>query len=172
MSKETKSEARGPDAPGAGKSAPKLFEKGGLLDPEDRCSGLPELLRRVAALGFSGLFTTEAAIRGALGDTVPREWVDFLSEQSERTRHELVDRLAEEFGRVLGDVDLAKLTEQLLAGRTIEVKAEIRLGPRDDDADLEAGRHRGAAPASGAPASRTQKSGRRKKAPTGETRER
>ena len=105
---------------------------------DDRAGGVPDIFRKMMALGFSGLFTTEAAIRGALGDTVPREWVDFLGEQSERTRAEFTNRLAEEFGRVLEEVDLVQLAEQLLEGRTVEVKAQIRLLP-DDDANADSG---------------------------------
>ena len=52
---------------------------------------LQELLRRAIALGFSGLFTTEATIRGALGDTVPKEWVDFASEQGEDSNRSQFD---------------------------------------------------------------------------------
>jgi hypothetical protein len=95
--------------------------------------GIPDIFRRVMTLGLSGLFTTEAAIRGALGDSVPREWVDFVSEQSERTRADFTQRLAEEFGKILEDVDVLELAEQLLEGRTLEVKAEFKLGPRRTD---------------------------------------
>jgi hypothetical protein len=104
---------------------------------DDRSGGIPDIFRRMMALGFSGLFTTEAAIRGALGDTVPREWVDFVTDQSERTRAELTQRFAEEFGRMLEKVDVVELAEQLLEGRTIEVKAQFRLGPRDADDSAE-----------------------------------
>jgi hypothetical protein len=106
------------------------FDDEGEAMPGERGRVLPDLLRRMMALGLSGFFTTEAAIRGALGETVPREWIDFLSEQSSRTREELAKRLAAEFARVLEDVDLVELAEELLADRTIEVKAEIRLGRR------------------------------------------
>ena len=99
--------------------------------PDERAGGLPELLRRIMTVGFSGLFTTEAAIRGALGETVPREWVDFIAEQSERTRNEFITRLAHEFAHVLKSVDIVELAEQLLEGRTVEVNAEIRLRPRE-----------------------------------------
>jgi hypothetical protein len=100
-------------------------------DTESQTSGLPDVFRKMMAMGLSGLFTTEAAVRGALGDSVPREWVDFVSEQSERTREEFAQRLAREFARILEGVDLVELADQLLEGRTIEVKAEFRLGPRD-----------------------------------------
>ncbi len=105
----------------------------GLLDApsDERASGLPDLLRRLMTVGFTGLFTTEAAIRSALGDTVPQEWVDFIADQSERTRDEFISRLAQEFARVLESVDLVGLAEQMLEGRTLEVNAQFRLQPRD-----------------------------------------
>ena len=97
----------------------------------DGLSGVPEIIRRFAALGLSGFFTTESALRKALGDTVPKEWVDFASEQGERTRHELFDRIAVEIGRVLEGVEPSEIVERLLEGRTIEVNATIRLGARE-----------------------------------------
>ena len=102
----------------------------GSEETDEERGAVPELLHKMMSAGFSGLFTTEAAIRGALGETLPRDWVEFLGEQSEKTRAEFAQRLAEEFGRVLHEADLAELAGQLLEGRTVEVKAEIRLGPR------------------------------------------
>jgi len=92
---------------------------------------VPDFIRRLAAVGLSGFFTTESALRKALGDTLPKDWVDFAAEQSERTRHELLDRLAGEFGKVLEHVDMSELMDQLLTGRTIEVTAQIRLAPEN-----------------------------------------
>lgn len=94
---------------------------------------VPELMRRALALGLSGFFTTEEAFRKALGDTVPRDWVDFASDQSERWRVQLAERLAAEFGRVLDQVDIAELAAAVLEGRTLEVTARVRLKPRDDE---------------------------------------
>ena len=62
---------------------------------EDAAGGrIPELLRRGLSLGFSGLFMTEEAVRRAFGDTVPRDWIDFATEQSTRTRSEFIERLS------------------------------------------------------------------------------
>lgn len=98
---------------------------------------LPELLRRGLTLGFSGLFMTEEAVRRAFGDTVPRDWIDFASEQSARTRSEFLERLSGEIARSLETIDLVEILDGLLAGRTLEVRAEIRLGQRkaEDDED-------------------------------------
>jgi hypothetical protein len=92
---------------------------------------IPELLRKGLALGFSGLFLTEEAVRKAFGDTVPRDWIDFATEQSARTRTEFLERLSGELARSLEAVDLAKILDSLLSGRTLEVRAEIRLRERE-----------------------------------------
>lgn len=101
--------------------------------PETAPGGLTELVRRAFAAGFSGFFFTEEALRKAFGDAVPREWVDFASEQSARTRSEVIERLSFEMGRAVETVDWAAVLAALLEGRTLEVKAEIRLGEKSPD---------------------------------------
>ena len=93
---------------------------------------MPDLLRRLLGLGFTGLFTTEEVLRKALGDSVPKDWIEFAAQQSERTRRELVDRVAAEVGRTLDGVDLPKLAERLLEGHTLEMTAHIRFVPRGE----------------------------------------
>jgi hypothetical protein len=102
---------------------------------------LPELARRALSLGLSGFFFTEETIRKALGDTLPREWMDFAVDQSERTRREFLERLSFEIAQSLEKVDLASVLRELLEGRTLEVRAEIRLGEggRPDAGKVEAG---------------------------------
>jgi hypothetical protein len=94
-------------------------------------SAIPELMRRAIAMGLSGFFFTEEAIRKALGDAMPKDLQDFAVDQSRRTRAEFLERLSYEIGRTLENVDVASVLAQLLAGRTLEVNARIRL--RDDD---------------------------------------
>ncbi|MBW2273199.1 MAG: hypothetical protein JRG96_08000 [Deltaproteobacteria bacterium] len=98
----------------------------------DTAGTIPDFIRRAMAFGFSGFFATEEAMRRALGDTVPKDWIDFAAEQSDRTRDDLTDRFGQEFGKILAQVDLAQLLSQLLEGRSVEVSAKIRLGGRDD----------------------------------------
>ena len=99
-----------------------------ISDTGGRLGGLPELVRRALALGLSGFFLTEEAIRKAVGDTIPRDWADFAVEQSERARREFLERLSYEIGQSLEKLDLAAVLRQLLDGRTLEIRAEIRLG--------------------------------------------
>jgi hypothetical protein len=81
----------------------------------------------------TGFFMTEEAIRKALGDSVPRDVIEFVLEQSERTRAEFLDRLSSEFGRAVAAMDPVELARRLLDGRTVEVSARIRLVPEKRD---------------------------------------
>jgi hypothetical protein len=93
---------------------------------------VPELLRRAVGLGVSGFFTTEELLRKALGDTVPREWADFVAAQTDRARTELIDRLAHELRKSLDDLDLEALLGRILSSHTIEIDARIRFAPTTD----------------------------------------
>ena len=86
-------------------------------------------MRRIIALGLSGFFFTEEPIRKALGDALPKDWIDFAAVQSERTRGEFLERLSLEMGRALENVDIADVFSRLLAGNTIEIHAQIQLKP-------------------------------------------
>jgi hypothetical protein len=99
-----------------------------------RITSLPELARRALSMGFAGFFMTEEAVRRALGDTLPKDWIDFAVDQSDRTRREFVERFSYEIGQSLERVDMAGVLSDLLEGRTLEVKAQIRLGPRGAEA--------------------------------------
>ena len=128
MAREQGKETIPPEAP----TDPESME-----DDEGRGTlpALPELLRRAAGIGFSGFFLTEAAIRRALGDTLPKDWIDFAVEQSDRTRAEFIERLSYEVARNLENIDPAALLNTLLEGRTLEVKAEIRLGKKNENSE-------------------------------------
>lgn len=88
---------------------------------------IPDFVRRALSAGFSGFFLTGEALREALGDSLPREWAEYASEQSARARNEFIERLSVEMGRAVEGIDWAKVLARLLEGRTLEVRAEIRL---------------------------------------------
>ena len=96
-------------------------------------SGIPDFVRRALSAGFSGFFLTGEALREALGDSLPKEWADFASEQSARARSEFIERLSFEMGRAVEAIDWAAVLSTLLEGRTLEVRAEIRLGEKRGD---------------------------------------
>jgi hypothetical protein len=108
------------------KRAPTQSEAAGAEEGET-LSAIPELMRRAIAMGLSGFFTTEEAVRKAFGDTVPKDWSDFLLDTSDRTRAEFLDRVSREVGRVLEGVDVAAVISQLLDGRRLQINAEFQL---------------------------------------------
>ncbi len=122
------------DEEGADRGEPELRRSSEDPPPENDPDGgfFPDLLRRGLTLGFTGLFLTEEAVRKALGDSVPRDLIEFALEQSDRTRAEFLDRLGREFGRTLQALDPAEVARRLLDGRTIEVQARFRLLPSED----------------------------------------
>lgn len=93
---------------------------------------LPDLIRRGITLGFTGVFLTEEALRKALGDSMPRDVLEFIFEQTERTRAEFLDRLSREFGRAVSALDPVEVAKRLLEGRSIEVTARFRLVPEPE----------------------------------------
>ena len=101
--------------------------------PTDPQGFFPDLLRKGLTLGFTGFFMTEEALRKALGDSAPREMIDFVLQQSEKTRTELLENLSREFGRSLQALDPVELARRLLDGRTIEVSAKVRFVPEDKE---------------------------------------
>ena len=107
--------------------------------PDDGPGRVPELLRRALGLGLAGLFSGEELLRKTLGDTVPREWVEFAAEQGDRTRRDFAERLATELGRSLESIDVQQLAERLLQGHTVEVTARIRFLPRAEEDEAKAG---------------------------------
>ena len=97
---------------------------------EDSLGAIPDLLRKALGVGLSGFFLTEATIRKAVGDTIPKDWVDFAVDQSDRTRAELLERLSLEVGRSIENIDYVSVLERLMEGRTLEINARVRLGTR------------------------------------------
>lgn len=123
---ERKTPGRRSPGRGPGVAAPEARARGGPRGGAD-AGLLPDLLRRGLALGVTGLFATEEALRRALGDGVPREWIEFFLAQGERTRSDLVERVSRELGRALSGADPAEILRRLLDGHTLEVSAQIRL---------------------------------------------
>jgi hypothetical protein len=123
-----------PESAPEAQAEPEASEPGGPSEPREpagRLPVLPEIARRALSIGLSGFFLTEETIRKALGDSLPKDWLDFGIEQSERTRKEFLERLSFEIAQTLEKVDIAATLRELLEGRTLEVHAEIRLGDRE-----------------------------------------
>ncbi len=95
-----------------------------------------EIVRRAAAAGFSSFFMTEEAIRQALSENVPKDWVDYIARQSATMRTEVVERMVREFSVWLQRIDTEELSRKVvqLVLEDYEVRVEIRLDARPRDA--------------------------------------
>lgn len=117
-----------------GGSGPRGPGEGGADDPERRRGGLEalfqELVRRGTALGLSSFFLTEEAVRRAVSDTLPADWVDFVGRRGEEMRRDLVEALAREFGAWLRDQDAAELLRRCLEEYDLSAHVELKLEPR------------------------------------------
>ena len=102
----------------------------------------------MAVAGLGALFMTEEGIRGLAGQLkLPKEVLHFVVSQADRTKNELGRVVSEEVRRFLQSDRLREEFIKLLAGMTVEVKAEVRLVPdkskaaaaSDEKADGESG---------------------------------
>jgi hypothetical protein len=91
---------------------------------------LPDLLKKTVLLGIGGLFATEESIRKVLGDLrLPtqeaRKLVQYLQEQSARSKAELLGLIKGEVKGLLGHLDLSHEMRRALLGLTVHVEADI-----------------------------------------------
>lgn len=103
-------------------------------EPEDEKEGrgrfVSEFVRRTALAGLSAVFMSEEGVRRLASQLkLPKEALGFLLAQADKTKDELGRIIAEEVRKVLQSERLRDELQSLLAGMTIEVKAEIRLLP-------------------------------------------
>lgn len=100
-------------------------------DEDDRSKGfVPDFVRRMAWAGLGAVFMSEQGIRRLAKQlNLPKEALGFLLQQAEKTKDEI--------GRVVGD-EVRKLLQsdkvrdellKMIAGMTIEVRAEVKLVP-------------------------------------------
>lgn len=91
---------------------------------------VPDFVKRAAVAGLGALFMTEEGIRSLAGQMkLPKEVLGYLLSQAERTKAEVGRVVSEEVRRFLQSEKLREEFLKLLAGMTVEIKAEVRLVP-------------------------------------------
>jgi hypothetical protein len=101
---------------------------------EGRAGFVPEFVRKVAVAGMGALFMTEDGIRSLAGQLkLPKEMLGFILGQAEKTKDEVGRVLSEELRRFLQSEKLRDEFLKALSGMTVEVKAQIRLVPSEDN---------------------------------------
>jgi hypothetical protein len=98
---------------------------------EGRAGFVPDFVRKVAVAGLGAIFMTEEGIRNLAGQLkLPKEMLGFVLSQAEKTKDEVGRVLAEELRRFLQS---EKEFVKLMSGMTLDVRAQIRLVPSDED---------------------------------------
>jgi hypothetical protein len=93
---------------------------------------VPEFVRKVAVAGLGAIFMTEEGIRNLAGQMkLPKEVLTYILSQAEKTKGEVGRVVSEEVRRFLQSEKLREEFVKLLSGMTIEVKAQIRMVPKD-----------------------------------------
>ena len=94
-------------------------------------SGLvPDAVRRAVLTGMGALFMTEEGIRNAVTEMkLPKEALNFLLGQAEKTRIEVSRVVSQEVRRFLESETLRREVMKLLSSVTLEVSASIKLKP-------------------------------------------
>ena len=110
---------------------------------EGRAGFVPDFVRKVAVAGLGAIFMTEEGIRNLAGQLkLPKEALGFILSQAEKTKDEVGRVLTEELRRFLQSEKLREEFVKLMSGMTLDVRAQIRLVPADEDkkeAESEAG---------------------------------
>lgn len=106
-------------------------EDDGSSNGPDRAGGfVPDFVRRMAIAGLGAVFMTEEGLRSLAGQLkLPKELLGYIVQQADKTKGEVGRVLSEEIRRFLQSETLRNEFVKLLAGTTIELKAEIRLVP-------------------------------------------
>ncbi|WP_224249791.1 hypothetical protein [Hyalangium gracile] len=105
---------------------------------EGRPGFVPEFVRKVAVAGLGAIFMTEEGIRNLAGQLkLPKEVLGFILSQAEKTKDEVGRVLTDELRRFLQSEKLREEFVKLMSGMTLDVRAQIRLVPADEEKEEE-----------------------------------
>lgn len=97
---------------------------------EERKGFVPDFVRRMAWAGIGAVFMSEEGIRRLASQLkLPKEALGFLLQQADRTKDEIGRVLSEELRKLLQSDRLRDELLRMIAGMTIEVRAEVKLVP-------------------------------------------
>lgn len=104
------------------------------LDGEDlgdeKKGFVPDFVRRMAWAGLGAVFMSEEGIRRLAGQLkLPKEALSFLLSQADKTKDEIGRVVSDEVRKLLQSDRLRDELLKMIAGMTIEVRAEVKLVP-------------------------------------------
>lgn len=89
---------------------------------------IPDLVRRALMTGVGTVLLGQEGVRAALSDMkLPKEAMEYLVQQAERTKREVINSLARELRQFLDTLELQELIQRALVGTTFEIHTTIRI---------------------------------------------
>lgn len=102
-------------------------------DPNDESASrgfVPDFVRRMAWAGLGAVFMSEEGVRRFASQVkIPKEALNFLMSQAEKTKDEVGRVISEEVRKLLQSDRLQDELVRAIASTTIEIKASVRLVP-------------------------------------------
>lgn len=94
----------------------------------------PEIVKKAIFTGAGMVFLTEEGIRKLLAEfNLPREAVNYVVKQSEKSKKELFGIIQKEVRRFFSAIDFPAQVREMLDGMTFEVKTDITIRSGDGD---------------------------------------
>ncbi len=99
-------------------------------DGDEKKGFVPDFVRRMAWAGLGAVFMSEEGVRRLAGQLkLPKEALGFLLQQAEKSKDEIGRVVSDEVRKLLQSERLRDELLKMIAGMTIEVRAEIKLVP-------------------------------------------
>ena len=93
---------------------------------------IPDIVRKALMSGVGTVLLGQEGVRTALGDLkLPKEAMEYVVSQAERTKREVIHSLARELRQFLDGLELQELIGRSLEGTTFEINTTIRVTQND-----------------------------------------
>ena len=93
---------------------------------------LGDLARRALMTGIGAVFMSEETLKSSLTDMkLPKEAMNYVVSQADRTKREIVAAIARETREFLSKLEVDKMLAKALVGNTIEISTRIRVLPKE-----------------------------------------
>ncbi len=99
---------------------------------DDIQSKAAELMKKVLTVGVGAIFLTEESLRGLVSEfKLPKELLTAVLESANKTKAEFLRNMSNEvLSRVMEQMDLAALAQEILTKNEVELKVTINLKPK------------------------------------------
>lgn len=99
-------------------------------DSDEKRGFVPDFVKRMAWAGLGAVFMSEEGIRRLASQLkLPKEALQFLLSQAEKTKDQIGQTVSDEVRKLLQSDRLRDEMLRMIAGMTIEVRAEVKLVP-------------------------------------------